>query len=491
MERSMDERARWIALYVLCTGMLMIVLDVTVVNVALPSIQDDLGFSDSGLAWVVNAYLVPFGGLLLLAGRLGDLVGRTFVFKVGLAIFVVASLLCGAAQSQEWLVGARFVQGIGGALTSSVILGAIVTMFPEPKEQARAIGVFTFVAVSGGTIGLLVGGVLTQAISWHWIFLVNLPIGVATFAAALRWLPRESVQPAQSSADVAGAVLVTSAVMLVVFALVGSEEHGLGSARTLGLVAVAVVLGALFVWRESTAAHPLVRLGMFRARAVVGANVVMALTMAGLFAIGFMAALYLQRVLGYSPLQVGASFLPATLVMAALSLRFTAPLIDRFGPRLVLIAGLVVTALSLAGFAMLPVDASYGLVAPAMVLHGLGAGIAFPALMMLAMAGVPREDAGLASGIVNTTQQVGGAIGLAVLATAAAARTDALVAGGASEAVALTGGYHLAFWAGAVSVAGAVVVAATVLRPLSAELEESAVGGVPGAEDAVPVVAGS
>ncbi len=309
MERSMDERARWIALYVLCTGMLMIVLDVTVVNVALPSIQDDLGFSDSGLAWVVNAYLVPFGGLLLLAGRLGDLVGRTFVFKVGLAIFVVASLLCGAAQSQEWLVGARFVQGIGGALTSSVILGAIVTMFPEPKEQARAIGVFTFVAVSGGTIGLLVGGVLTQAISWHWIFLVNLPIGVATFAAALRWLPRESVQPAQSSADVAGAVLVTSAVMLVVFALVGSEEHGLGSARTLGLVAVAVVLGVLFVWRESTAAHPLVRLGMFRARAVVGANVVMALTMAGLFAIGFMAALYLQRVLGYSPLQVGASFL--------------------------------------------------------------------------------------------------------------------------------------------------------------------------------------
>ncbi len=489
MDRLVDERARWVALYVLCTGMLMIVLDVTVVNVALPSIQEDLGFSDSALAWVVNAYLVPFGGLLLLAGRLGDLVGRTRVFTVGLAIFVVASLLCGAAQSQAWLVAARFLQGIGGALTSSVILGAIVTMFPEPKEQARAIGVFTFVAVSGGTIGLLVGGVLTQAISWHWIFLVNLPIGVATFVAALRWLPRESVRPAGSSADVAGAVLVTSAVMLLVFALVGSEAHGLTSARTLGLVALALALAVGFVWRESTAAHPLVRLGMFRARAVVGANVVMALTMAGLFAIGFMAALYLQRVLGYSPLEVGAAFLPATLVMAALSLRFTAPLIDRFGPRPVLVAGLVVTALSLAGFAVLPVDASYGLVAPAMVLHGLGAGIAFPALMMLAMAGVPQEDAGLASGIVNTTQQVGGAIGLAVLATAAAARSDALAAGGASTAVALTGGYHLAFWAGAVSVVGAVLVAVLVLRPSPSVGQDPA--ELAGAEDAVPAVAGS
>lgn len=493
-------RERWVALYVLCTGMLMIVLDVTVVNVALPSIQADLGFSASSLAWVVNAYLVPFGGLLLLAGRLGDLAGRTRVFTTGLGVFVAASLLCGAAQSQEWLVAARFVQGVGGALTSAVILGAIVTMFPEPREQARAIGVFTFVAVSGGTVGLLVGGVLTQAISWHWIFLVNLPIGVLTFGAALRWLPREPAPVAESSADVAGAVLVTSAVMLAVFALVGSEEHGLGSARTLGLVAVAVALGVGFVWRESTAAHPLVRLGIFRQRAVVGANVVMALTMAGLFAIGFMAALYLQRVLGYSPLEVGASFLPATLVMAALSLRFTAPLIDRFGPRLVLIAGLVVTAASLVGFALLPVGASYGLVAPAMVLHGLGAGIAFPALMMLAMAGVPPEDAGLASGIVNTTQQVGGAMGLAVLATAAAARSDALAARGASEAAALTGGYHLAFWAGAVSVVGAVVVAATVLRPAAGGPGDGVVVGddagllgvgVADNEDVVPAAAGA
>lgn len=485
MDRLADERARWIALYVLCTGMLMIVLDVTVVNVALPSIQDDLGFSDSGLAWVVNAYLVPFGGLLLLAGRLGDLVGRTRVFKVGLAVFVVASLLCGAAQSQEWLVAARFVQGIGGALTSSVILGAIVTMFPEPHEQSRAIGKFTFVAVAGGTIGLLVGGVLTEAISWHWIFLVNLPIGVATFVAALRFVPSDEGSAAGSSADVPGAVLITSSVMLAVYALVGSEAAGFGSTRTLGLLAVSVLLGVAFVWREATAQAPLVPLGIFRSRNVVGANVVQALTMAGLFAIGFMAALYLQRVLGYSPIEVGLAFLPATFVMGALSLRFTAPLIDRFGPRPVLIVGLLLVAVSLGLFARLPVDGSYADLGPAMVLHGFGAGIAFPALMMLAMAGVPPEEAGLASGLVNTTQQVGGALGLSILATLAASRVESLLAGGASEAEALTGGYHLAFMVGAACVFGAAVVAATVLQAPAPAPE-----GVAAEAEAVPVVAG-
>ncbi|MBO9534431.1 MAG: MFS transporter [Solirubrobacteraceae bacterium] len=465
------DRGRWIALYVLCTGMLMIVLDVTVVNVALPSIQTNLGFTDSNLAWVVNAYLVPFGGLLLLAGRLGDLVGRARVFKTGLAIFVTASLLCGAAQSQEWLVAARFLQGIGGGLTSAVILGAIVTMFPQPHEQARAIGVFTFVAVSGGTIGLLVGGVLTELISWHWIFLVNLPIGIATFAAALKWVPDDRDSLIDSTADVPGAVLITSSVMLAVYALVGSETYGLGSGRTLGLLAVSVALGSGFVWRQATAAHPLVRLGIFRSRNVVGANVVQALTMAGMFAIGFMSALYLQRVLGYTPLEVGASFLPATLVMAALSLKFTAPLIDRFGPRPVLIVGLLITAASLVGFARLGVESTYASVAPVMVLHGLGAGIAFPALMMLAMAGVPPQDAGLASGLVNTTQQVGGALGLAILATASASRTDSLLGDGISQAGALTGGYHLAFYAGACSVLLAAFVAATVLRPAPAPAE--------------------
>ncbi|MEH3053559.1 MAG: MFS transporter [Patulibacter minatonensis] len=484
-----EDRARWIALYVLCTGMLMIVLDVTVVNVALPSIQSDLRFSDSGLAWVVNAYLVPFGGLLLLAGRLGDLVGRARVFKAGLAVFVTASLLCGAAQSEEWLIAARFLQGIGGALTSAVILGAIVTMFPEPGDQARAIGAFTFVAVAGGTIGLLVGGVLTEAMSWHWIFLVNLPIGVATFAAALRFVPNEPGAGFGDGADVPGAALITASVMLAVYGLVGAAEAGLGSLRVLGFVGISAVLLVAFAWRESTAKVPLVPLGIFRRRSVVAANVVQALTMAGLFAIGFMSALYLQKVLGYSPIEVGLSFLPATLVMAALSLRFSAQLIGSFGPRPVLILGLLVLAVSLVMFARLPVDGSYvGHLLPAMVLHGLGAGVAFPALMMLAMAGVPSEEAGLASGLVNTTQQVGGALGLAILATAAASRTASLAEGGAQADAALLGGFHVAFWAGGASVLAAAVVAAVALRPAPAD----AVVGDPGdpVQDVEPVFAG-
>ena len=460
-----DDRSRWIALYVLCTGMLMIVLDVTVVNVALPSIQDDLGFSQSGLAWVVNAYLVPFGGLLLLAGRLGDILGRTRVFKAGLAIFVVASLLCGAAQTDAWLIAARFLQGIGGALTSAVILGAIVTMFPEPRDQSRAIGVFTFVAVAGGTIGLLVGGVLTEAISWHWIFLVNLPIGIATFLLALRYVPTDHGSGLGDGADAPGAVLITSAVMLGVYAMVGAAEQGWGSTQTLGCGGAAVLLLIGFVARELTARAPLIPLGIFRSRNTSGANVIQALTMAGLFAIGFMAALYLQQVLGYTPIEVGAAYLPATLIMGVLSVKVTAPLIDRFGPRPILIVGLLLVGVSLGLFARVPVEGEYVRdVLPAMIFQGLGPGLAFPALMMLAMSGTKPEDAGLASGLVNTTQQVGGALGLAVLATLAATRTESLAAGGATEAAALTGGYHLAFLIGAGCVLAAALLAATVLQ---------------------------
>lgn len=468
-----DDRSRWIALYVLCTGMLMIVLDVTVVNVALPSIQDDLGFSQSGLAWVVNAYLVPFGGLLLLAGRLGDIIGRTRVFKIGLGIFVAASLLCGAAQSQEWLVIARFIQGIGGALTSAVILGAIVTMFPEPREQAKAIGAFTFVAVAGGTIGLLVGGVLTELISWHWIFLVNLPIGIVTFLLALKFVPTDHGQGLGDGADAPGAILITSAVMLGVYTTVGAAESGWTSTQTLGLGALSVLLLVLFVVREATAKAPLIPLAIFKSRNIVGANLIQILTMAGLFAIGFMAALYLQLVLDYTPIEVGAAFLPATLIMGVLSLKYTAQLINRFGPRPVLIVGLLLVAVSLGLFARVPVSGDYLVdVVPALIIQGLGCGIAFPALMMLAMSGATPEDAGLASGLVNTTQQVGGALGLAVLATLAATRTESELAAGATQAEALTSGYHLAFIIGGACLLVAALLAATVLT----EPEQGAAG---------------
>lgn len=484
---STEDRARWIALYVLCTGMLMIVLDVTVVNVALPSIQDDLGFSQSGLAWVVNAYLVPFGGLLLLAGRLGDIVGRTRVFKAGLGLFVAASLLCGAAQSQEWLVAARFLQGVGGALTSAVILGAIVTMFPEPKEQSKAIGVFTFVAVAGGTIGLLVGGVLTELISWHWIFLVNLPIGIATFLLALKYVPTEHGAGLGDGADVPGAVLITSAVMLGVYTTVGAAEEGWTSTQTLGLGALAVALLVGFVLRQATAKAPLIPLGIFRSPNIVGANVIQVLTMAGLFAIGFMGALYLQLVLGYTPIQVGFAFLPATLIMGVLSLRYTARLIMRFGPRRVLISGLSLLTVSLGLFAIVPVQGDYvANVLPAMIVQGLGAGIAFPALMMLAMSGAKPEDAGLASGLVNTTQQVGGAMGLAILATVSATRAESEKAGGASVAEALTSGYHLAFTIGAACVLLAAILAATVIKTPEGPADAAA-DGEPTAEPALAI----
>jgi len=471
-----DDRRRWITLYVLCTGMLMIVLDVTVVNVALPSIQDDLDFSQSNLAWVVNAYLVPFGGLLLLAGRLGDLLGRTRVFLTGLTVFVAASLLCGISQNQEMLVGARFLQGIGGALTSAVILGMIVTMFPKPAEQAKAIGAFTFVAVAGGTIGLLVGGVITEAISWHWIFLLNLPIGIVTGIMARRLLDSgDRGAGLAEGADVPGAVLITSALMLGVYTIVGVAEEGWTSTRTLGLGAISVLLVVLFVVRETHAAKPLVPFSIFRSRNVTGANIIQMLAMAGLFGIGFLGALYLQRVLGYTPVKVGLAFLPATLIMGVLSLRVTAGLIGRFGSRKVLIVGLVFVALSLVLFARVPVDGDYVTdVLPIMLLQGIGPGLAFPALMTLAMSGATPENAGVTSGIVNTTQQIGGAIGLSVLATLSTTRSEHLQESGSSLPEALTGGYHLAFIVGAGLVVAALIIAITVLRqpPATPEPDE-------------------
>jgi EmrB/QacA subfamily drug resistance transporter len=469
------DRNRWIALYVLCIGMLMIVLDVTVVNVALPSIQGDLGFSQSGLAWVVNAYLISFGGLLLLAGRLGDLVSRRGVFLVGLGVFTVASLLCGVAQSQEMLVAARFVQGAGGAMTSAVILGMIVTMFPEPREQAKAIGVFAFVASAGGAVGLLAGGVLTQSISWHWIFFVNLPVGIATAVLAGRLIDPDKGIGFGDGADVPGALLITGSLMLGVYTIVNpAAEYGWGAGRTLALGALSLVLLAAFVTREATARNPLMPLRIFRSRNVAGANLIQVLSVAGMFGMFFLGALYLQRILGYDALQTGLAFLPVTILMGTLSVRYTDRLVMRFGARTMVLGGLALFMAGLALFTRAPVDGDYvSHVLPVMVLLGTGAGLCFPALMTLAMSGATPGDAGLASGLINTTAQVGGALGLAVLATLSASRSNELIGAGESTAAALTGGYHLAFGIGAALVVVAVAVAVTVLEPERRAKKES------------------
>ncbi|HEX8054210.1 MAG TPA: DHA2 family efflux MFS transporter permease subunit [Thermoleophilaceae bacterium] len=461
-----QKSSRWAALVVLCTGMLMIVLDATVVNVALPTIQDDLGFSQSSLAWVVNAYLIAFGGLLLLAGRLGDLIGRRRVFLVGLAIFTTASLLCAVAQSQGVLIGARFVQGIGGALASAVILGMIVTLFPEPREQAKAIGVFGFVASAGGSIGLLAGGVLTEAINWHWIFFINLPVGVATALLARRFVEADEGIGFRQGADVPGAVLVTVALMLGVYTILEVSDRGWVSLHTLGLGGISAALVAVFVARQARIPNPLMPLRLFRSRNVVTANTLQILLVAGMFGMFFLGALYLQRVLGYDPLEVGLAFVPVTLVMGTLSLRFSERAAMRFGPRNTILPSLVLIAAGLALFARAPVEGTYLTdVLPPMLLIGAGGGLGFPALMMLAMSGVNPEDAGLASGLVNTSMQVGGAIGLAVLATLAATHTDSLRADGESTAAALTGGYQVAFVVGAGLAVAALALALVVLRP--------------------------
>jgi len=465
------DRSRWTALYVLCAGMLMIVLDVTIVNVALPSIQDDLGFSSSSLAWVVNAYLIAFGGLLLLAGRLGDLIGRRTMFLAGLAVFTTASLLCGLAESQGMLVGARFVQGVGGAMTSAVVLGMIVTMFPEPRDQAKAIGVFAFVASAGGAVGLLAGGILTQSINWHWIFFVNLPIGLATALYTRRLVERDAGIGLSAGADVPGAVLITSALMLGVYTIVKpAAEDGWGSGQALALGAVSLALLVAFIAREAKARTPLVPLRIFRSRNVTGANLIQVLSVAGMFGVFFLGSLYLQRIEHYDALEIGFAFLPVTLIMGTLSVRYTERLVMRFGARTCLFPGLAMIAAALVYFTRVPVDGNYFRdVFPVMVLLGAGAGTCFPALMTLAMSGATPSDAGLASGLVNTGAQAGGALGLAILATFSASRSDHLLAHGSSHAAALTGGYHVAFW-----IAAGLIVASMLVALLVVEAPEKA-----------------
>jgi EmrB/QacA subfamily drug resistance transporter len=474
-EHIRSERERWIALFVLCAGFLMIILDQTIVNVALPSIQSDLGFSQSSLAWVVNAYLIAFGGLLLLAGRLGDLIGRKRIFMIGLTVFVIASVACGLAQSQEVLIGARFIQGVGGAMASAVILGMIVTMFPEPADQAKAIGVYTFVAAGGASVGLLAGGILTEALNWHWIFMVNLPIGIATWILAQRLIDNDRGIGFHQGADIPGAFLIVASLMLGVYTIVEAAERGWGSAHTLILGAVAVALLIGFVVRERLARTPLVPLRIFRSRTTSGANLVQALTIGALFGLFFLGALYMQAVLGYGPLEVGLAFLPVALIIGVFSVGVSAKLILRFGAKQTLLPGLVLIAGALALFVRVPVDGDYVVdLLPSMILFGFGGGLFFASLMTLAMSAATASDSGLASGLVNTSQQVGGALGLAVLATFSSTRTDALLERGESTAEALTGGYHLAWAIGLGLAIAGILLALVLLRPEAAPQEEEA-----------------
>jgi EmrB/QacA subfamily drug resistance transporter len=466
---TLDNRTRWLALLVLCLGDLMIVLDVTIVGVALPSIQEDLGFSDASLAWVVNAYLLTFGGFLLLGGRLGDLFGHRRLFLIGIGFFTAASLACGLANSQDVLVTARAVQGIGGAVVSAVALSLMMTLFTEPTERAKAMGIFGFVASGGGSIGVLLGGLITNALDWHWIFLVNLPVGVAVVVFSLMLLPAARIPAASRRLDVAGAVTVTASLMLAVYAIVNGNEVGWTSARTLGFLGAGLALLAVFLLIEAKARFPLMPLGLFRLRNLATANVVGVLWAGAMFAWFFLSALYLQLVLGYSPLEVGLAFLPGNLIMGALSVAVSAQLVMRFGIRPPLVVGLLAAAVGLLLFARAPVDGNFVVdVLPSMILLGIGAGIAFNPVLLAAMSDVKPEEAGLASGVVNTSFMMGGALGLAVLASVAASRADTLLALGDSQAAALTGGYHLAFAGGALFAAAAAIIAAALLRAAAA-----------------------
>jgi EmrB/QacA subfamily drug resistance transporter len=464
MMNRTDQRKRWFCLYLLCAGVLMIVLDATIVNVALPSIREDLHFGKS-LVWVVNAYLLTFGGFLLLGGRLGDLFGQRRLFLFGITLFSLASLACGIANTQELLIGARAVQGLGGAVVNAVALSLIMSIFTEPGERAQAMGVYGFVCASGGSIGVLAGGLLTSSLNWHWVFLVNLPIGAVVFVLSLLLLPAGSERSTAVRLDVAGAATVTASLMLAVYAIVNGNEAGWTSEQTIGLLGGAVLLLALFLAIEARVGDPLMPLAMFRLRNVATANVVGVLWAAAMFAWFFISALYMQLVLGYSPMQVGLAYLPANLIMAAFSLGLSARLVMGFGIRLPLLTGLLLAALGLAWFAQAPVDGVFGLdVLPSMILLGIGAGMGFNPVLLAAMSDVAPTESGLASGLVNTSFMMGGALGLAILASLAAAHTDSLLVSGVGSAAALTGGYHIAFGCGAVFAALSSLLGAAFLR---------------------------
>ena len=455
-----NTRTRWLALYALCIGDLMIVVDMTIVNVALPSIRTDLGFTETSLVWVVNAYVLVYGGLMLLAGRLGDLFGHRRLFLLGVALFTGASLVCGLAQSQHFLIAARAVQGIGGAVVSAVALSLIMTLFTETGERTKAMGVFGFVMAAGGSIGVLVGGVLTDRLDWHWVFLVNLPIGIAVFVAILMLIPGGTGQGNRRHLDLGGAATITGSLILAVYAI---------ETKTYWLLAPAAVVFAAFLVLETRVREPLVPLRLFKIRNVSVANLIGVLWSVAMFSLFFLAALYLQLVLGYSPLEVGLAFLPSNLIMGAFSLGLSAKIVMRFGIRSPIVIGMSLIAVGLLLFARAPVDGSFLIdVLPATVIVGFGVGIAFNPVLLAAMSDVEPSETGLASGVANTSFMMGGAVGLAVLSTIAASRTDSLRASGDAPLAALTGGYHVAFVVGAAFAAAAAVIGATLLRPAEA-----------------------
>ena len=459
---------KWFALAVLCMGTLMIVLDTTIVNVALPSIRASLGFSPVSLAWVVNAYVLTFGGFLMLGGRLGDLYGPRRLFLIGLGIFTLASLACGLAQTQWFLIAARAVQGIGGAIVSAVSLSIVMNLFTEPGERARAMGYFGFVAAGGGSVGVLLGGVLTGSINWHAIFLVNIPIGIAVFLLSLWIVPRGHVRQS-GHLDVWGAVTITTSLILAVYAIVNGNDAGWGSAQTVVLLVLAFLFLTIFLFVESKTKAPLIPLELFKLRNLTVANMIGVLWAAAMFAWFFISALYLQLVLEYNPLQVGLAFLPANLFMAVLSFSISARLVNRFGIKRPLAFGLASAALGLLWFVRLPVAGHFVPdVLPSMLLLGLGAGIAFNPVLLAAMSDVKPNESGIASGIVNTSFMMGGALGLAILASIAASRTAEALAGGASQAAALTAGYTAAFFAGALCAGLGALLSATLLKTKSA-----------------------
>jgi EmrB/QacA subfamily drug resistance transporter len=468
-----DRRARWLALYVLCLGDLMIVLDTNIVNVALPTIQTELGFSPTALAWVVNAYMLTFGGFLLLSGRLGDLFGNRRVLLVGVALFTAASVACAMAPNAELLVVGRAVQGLGGAAVSAVALALIMGLFQEPGERAKAMGVFGFVMSGGGALGVLLGGVLTGLLTWQWIFLVNVPIGIAVWLLVTRLIPADTSHADRQQVDVLGAALVTGSLMLAVYGVVGGNAAGWASTRTLGILAVAVVGLAAFLVREASTAHPLMPLRLFTLRNVAVSQVVGVLWAGAMFAGFFLTALYMQGVLGYGALEVGLAYLPSCLVMAFFSLKVSDTLVMRFGIRAPLSVGIGLVALSLALFGLAPVDGSYAThVLPGMVLLGIGAGIAFNPVLLAAMGDVEPHEAGLASGVVNTSFMMGGALGLAALVALSDWRHADLVGTGSAPLDAVNGGYQVAFAAGAVMAAAAAIVGGTLLRPKAMQLPE-------------------
>jgi EmrB/QacA subfamily drug resistance transporter len=472
-QSATSERRRWIALWVLCLGQLMMVLDATIVNVALPSIQRELHFTQANLTWVIDGYLITFGGFLLLAGRFGDLVGRKKVFLSGLVLFVASSIACGVADSQAMLIGARLVQGIGGAVASSVILAIIVTEFPERVEQAKAMGMYAFVSAGGGSIGLLAGGALTQSLSWHWIFFVNVPIGaIALFFGWMLIKENEGIGLA-GGVDVAGSILITLATMFGAFAIVKSSDYGLSSARTLGAAGTSLVLLGAFFALEARVANPIMPLRILRLRSLMGSSVVRGLLITGMFSAFFLGALYLERVLGYDAIDTGLAFLPLTVAIAAMSMGIAARAVERFGSVATLAAGLVGIVVGLLLLAEQGVHASYfpGLFFAFLAL-GLGAGASFLPLLTIGMADAPKRDAGLASGIINVSVQLFGAIGLATLGTIATDHTKALSASGHPLVSALTGGYHLAYLVAAVCVSLGILAAFLVLRPPAAREQE-------------------